>query len=51
MGIDGRPMSTVDDLQRLMVAERIKAHVPVSVVRAGEELELELTPAELELGG
>jgi serine protease Do len=46
--VDGVPVARVEDLQRLMVAERIGTRVTVVVLRQGQELELELTPAELE---
>jgi S1-C subfamily serine protease len=46
--LDGAPVSGVDDIQRLMVVERIGAKVPVRVLREGRELELELVPAELD---
>jgi serine protease Do len=46
--LDGSPVAGVDDIQRLMVGERIGAPVPLLVLREGRELELELVPAELE---
>src|SRR6478672_4352710 len=46
--LDGSPVRGVDDLQRLMVVERIGAKVPVRVLREGRELTLELVPAELD---
>jgi len=46
--LDGSPVTGVDDLQRLMVVERIGAKVPVRVLREGRELTLELVPAELD---
>jgi S1-C subfamily serine protease len=46
--LDGSPVTGVDDLQRLMVVERIGEKVPVHVLREGRELTLELVPAELE---
>jgi serine protease Do len=46
--LDGAPVSGVDDIQRLMVVERIGTKVPVRVLREGRELELELVPAELD---
>jgi S1-C subfamily serine protease len=46
--VDGAPVEGVDDLQRLMVAETIGRKVRVTVLREGEPLELDLTPAELE---
>jgi S1-C subfamily serine protease len=45
--LDGSPVTGVDDLQRLMVVERIGAKVPIRVLREGRELTLELVPAEL----
>jgi serine protease Do len=46
--VDGTPIERVEDLQRLMVAERIGAPLGVSVLRQGRPLELSLVPAELE---
>jgi S1-C subfamily serine protease len=46
--IDGEPVGDVNDIQRLMVVEKIGAKVPVRVLREGSELELELVPAELD---
>jgi S1-C subfamily serine protease len=44
----GQPVTSVEDLQRLMVAELIGTKVPLRLLRQGRELELELVPAELE---
>jgi serine protease Do len=46
--LDGTPVADVNDIQRLMVVERIGTRVPVRIVREGRELELELVPAELD---
>jgi S1-C subfamily serine protease len=46
--LDGTPVSDVNDIQRLMVVERIGERVPVRILREGRELELELVPAELD---
>jgi serine protease Do len=46
--LDGTPVSDVNDIQRLMVVERIGAKVPVRILRGGRELELELVPVELD---
>src|SRR3954453_23455335 len=46
--LDGAPVSDVNDIQRLMVVERIGARVPLLILREGRELELELVPAELD---
>jgi serine protease Do len=48
VAVAASPVASVEDLQRLMVAELIGASVPVRVLRAGRQLELELVPAELE---
>ena len=45
--VDGNRVEDVGDLQRLMVAELIGATVPVTVIRQGRTLELDLVPAEL----
>jgi serine protease Do len=41
-------VTSVEDLQRVMVAELIGTAVPVRLLRQGREVELELVPAELE---
>jgi S1-C subfamily serine protease len=48
VSIAGEPITGVGEVQQLMVADRIGAIVPVTVLRAGRELELELVPKELE---
>jgi serine protease Do len=48
LAVDGAPLGRVEDLQRLMVAELIGSRVTALVLRQGQQLELELTPAELE---
>jgi serine protease Do len=50
VSVNGQATATVDELQRLMVAELIGRTVPVVVVREGRELEVELVPAEMTLG-
>jgi serine protease Do len=45
--LDGVQIDDVNTLQRLMVAELIGKHVPVSVVRGSRVVELELEPVEL----
>jgi S1-C subfamily serine protease len=47
--LDGDPITSAADLQRLMVAERIGAAARLRLVRDGRALELRVTPAELEL--
>ncbi len=49
VAIDGRPVSDVADLQRLMTDELIGSSVALELVREGRELTLELVPDELEL--
>jgi serine protease Do len=46
--LDSTPVADVNDIQRLMVVERIGAKVPVRILREGRELVLELVPAELD---
>jgi S1-C subfamily serine protease len=46
--LDGTPVAGVLDIQRLMVGERIGERVPVRILRGGNELQLELVPAELD---
>jgi len=46
--VDGRPMTDVGDLQRLMVADRIGRPLEVGLIRHGRELGLELVPEELD---
>jgi serine protease Do len=48
VAVDGTPIETVDDLQRLMVSEVIDRAVPVQVVRQGGLIEVDLQPVELE---
>ena len=47
--LNGQPVSAVDDIQRLMVAELIGSKVHARVLRNGEDRELELVPAELDV--
>ena len=46
--VDGRSMTDVGDLQRLMVAERIGRPLEVGLIRRGRELSLEIVPEELD---
>ena len=45
--LNGVPVETVDDIQRLMVGELIGAQVHARVLREGSERELDLIPVEL----
>jgi serine protease Do len=45
--LDGTPLHTVTDLQRLMTADAIDAPLKATVVRDGEVRSLVITPAEL----
>ena len=47
VAIDGIPTPRVDDVQRLMVADRIGRTVDVDAVRDGRDLKLRVTPAEM----
>jgi S1-C subfamily serine protease len=48
VAVDGTPVESVDDLQRLMVGELIDRAVPVQVVRQGNLTDVDLQPVELE---
>jgi serine protease Do len=48
MEVASKQVASVEDLQRVMVAELIGTKVPVRLLRQGRELELELVPSELE---
>jgi S1-C subfamily serine protease len=45
--VDGTPVASAADLQRMMVAELIGRPVPAKALRRGNEVELELVPDEL----
>jgi serine protease Do len=47
VAVDGAPVSGVDDLQRLMVAELIGREVHIAVVRGSRRVELTVVPTEL----
>ena len=47
VAVDGAPVSGVDDLQRLMVAELIGREVRITVVRGSRRVELTVVPTEL----
>jgi serine protease Do len=49
VSIDGTPIESVSDLQRLLIAELIDRTVALGIVRAGEERTLELRPVELQI--
>jgi S1-C subfamily serine protease len=49
VAVDGVPVARVDDVQRLMIGDRIGTTVAVDVYRGGRPLSLRLVPAELEL--
>ena len=44
--LDGRPIASIDDLQRQLTDERVGVPVPLFVLRGTEKLELKVTPAE-----
>ena len=43
---DGIPVRGIDDLHRLLTDERIGKHVPVTVIRGVQKLDVELVPLE-----
>jgi S1-C subfamily serine protease len=48
LDLDGQPVGSGGDLQRLMTGDLIGRSVPVRVLRAGNVLDLRITPAELD---
>jgi serine protease Do len=50
VAVDGAPVRGIDDLQRLLTAERIDMATDVEVVREGDLRHLQLTPRELPTG-
>ena len=51
VALDGEEVGGVDDIQRLMTAERIGETVTATVVRQEHELLVPLVPVELEDAG
>ena len=49
VAVDGELVEKVDDVQRLMVGDRIGATVALDVLRSGRRIELRLVPVELDL--
>jgi S1-C subfamily serine protease len=49
VAVDGVPVARVDDVQKLMIGDRIGSTVEVDVYRGGRPHSLRLVPAELEL--
>jgi S1-C subfamily serine protease len=45
--VAGKPVESVGDLQQLMVADLIGSPIPVSLIRQGRTLDVELVPEEL----
>ena len=48
IAVDGAPITSVDDLHRLMVSDVIGRRLQLGVIREGRSVELQLVPAELE---
>lgn len=46
LGLDGHPVSGIDDLHRLLAEERVGVKVPLRVLRRPEILTLQIVPAE-----
>ena len=46
IGLDGKPVRHIDDLQRLLTEEHVGVAVPLLVLRGTEKLTLSVTPAE-----
>jgi S1-C subfamily serine protease len=49
VSIDDAPVERIDDLQRLLVGDRIGEHVRLDVLREGRRIALQLVPVELDL--
>src|SRR4051812_10040550 len=49
VAVDERPVAEVDDMQRLLVGDRIGARVVLDVLREGRPITVELVPGELEV--
>ena len=47
VAVDETPVTSVDDLQRLMTGDRIGARVELELVRSGERRTIEIVPVEL----
>ncbi|HSV15293.1 MAG TPA: trypsin-like peptidase domain-containing protein [Tepidisphaeraceae bacterium] len=47
VSFDGKPIFTIDDIQRLLTAERVGAKLPLTVIRGGTELQtFDVVPLE-----
>ncbi len=44
--LDGKQVTSIDDLQRLLTDERVGVPVPLIVIRRTERLELRVSPQE-----
>jgi len=47
VGLDGEPVAGVDDMHRLLNADRIGRRVPLSLIRDTERLTADITPGEV----
>ena len=47
MAVGAEPVERSGDLQRLMVADLIGASLPLTVIRGGRAIEVQLVPDEL----
>src|SRR5213080_4134706 len=47
VGLDGKPVTGIDDLHRLLASDRIGAETTIVVLRKAEKLELPITPDAL----
>jgi S1-C subfamily serine protease len=46
VGFEGQPIAGIDDLQRLLTADRVGARLTITVLRGTEKLDLPIVPAE-----
>ena len=49
IAFDDKPVTTIDDLQRLLTAEKAGIHLPLTVLRQDQKMTLEIVPEERKL--
>jgi S1-C subfamily serine protease len=46
VALDGKPVRSIDDLQRLLTEEKVHISIPIEILRGTEKLTIDITPAE-----
>ena len=46
IALDDQPVTTIDDLQRLLTQEKFGVHLPLTVLRQDQKMTLEIVPEE-----